>query len=223
MVNSDRKPLNLGMALGLMAFLALGLGSVSVPADTAGLLGVLGVALLLWSVSFAVDFLQNRDRPPAQAVGLVGAVLIGFGGLELIGLLTALSEHQPEQAAWFASALAFASVGLVSARRAGPSDPVLASQMFFHLVVGLPALGAPMNLGLRWLAGPESEGVITGASGLMATLTLISTVVMPALFLLLMAVVAVDLATRSDPSRASFWTALVAAEAALVVLLFRGV
>ena len=213
--------MTLGFLLWLVMLVALGLGSVSVPASGTGLLGVFGLAILLWSVPFFRDLFRNRDRPEAQAVGLVGGVLIGFGGLELIGLLTAVSDHQPEQAAWFGSALGFASVGLISARRAEPSDRVLSAQISLHLVLSIPALGGPMNQGLRWLAGAASAETITDASGLVRTLILIVTVLQPPLFLLLLAVLGLE---ASDPSRENstpFWTALLVGEAAVVVLLFR--
>ncbi|HEU5117157.1 MAG TPA: hypothetical protein VFT74_10870, partial [Isosphaeraceae bacterium] len=62
--------LSLEWTLGLMALVALGLGSVSVPASGSGLLGVFGLAILLWFVPFVRDLFGNRDRPAAQAVGL---------------------------------------------------------------------------------------------------------------------------------------------------------
>src|SRR5207302_4254054 len=101
------------------------------------------------------------------------------------------------------------------ARRREPSDGVLVGQLFFHGLMIVPVLATLAAVLLRIIAGPAAAGAV---GPLTRQLILIIAVAIPVLFTTLVGVLAHDL-TRPDDSPDLAWTALLADQAAFVVVL----
>ncbi len=212
--------LSLGGMLWLVAYVALGMASVATPANAWGVGVVAGVGLSLWGLALAIDLATKRVPGGPEAAGMVGGVFATFGLIESIGMWASFGHGQRDQAAWFAIALGFAAASIAGSLRRGPKDMTLAAQLGFHVVMCLPALALLINAGLTRLAGPGSAWLIGGPEGLTRNLILVATVVLPALFLLLAGAIVLEWIGRRDEGSPA-WSALLTAQASLVVIILR--
>lgn len=210
--------MRLSSLLWCVAFIALGLGAVFLPADVSGIVGLTLLGHLLTALALGIDLRRRRKRGPTDAAFLAG-VLAGFAAIELFGLIVARREGEAGQAAWFAAALGFAAAGMLAAWRGGGSDGAIAAQLGFHGVLIVPAIAAAIALFSH--AGGASIVRELGVAGPIARwLTIVSSVAFPPLFAMLMMVLPYDLAHRTERS-SPVWPVLVAHESAYVVLAAR--
>ncbi|MBX6316745.1 MAG: hypothetical protein IRY99_28105 [Isosphaeraceae bacterium] len=207
---AGRASWNVGTLLWAVAFAALALAALLAPADAGGVVGLVAVGHGLWLTAFYVEPTVRRSAADGRAQALVAVVLVVLGSCEALGLARALAEREWDQGLWFGLALSFAAAGVLGTMRRGPSDGVLACQLFFHGLMLVPALAA---LADRLLA--------TGGAGPLAPrLVVIVGVAVPVLFATLLLILAHDL-HRPPEARDLAWAALLAHQAAYVVILIR--
>jgi hypothetical protein len=205
--------------LGAVGFAALGLAAVFAPADPGGVLSLVGVGHLVWVAAFAIDRATPPDRVAIRDRGITAAALAVAAGFEGLGCTLAHRAGEAGQALWYGLALSFAAAGIVGSRRRCPSDPVFTCQVYFHSMMLIPLLSTVLGLIDRRLVLPGShDQLIEGALAL--TLTVVACIGLPLLFTALLASVAINL-TGPAERRDLPWTALLAHQAAFVVILIR--
>jgi hypothetical protein len=204
----------LAIVLWGVAYLALGLGAVVAGPDRSGVLGVGLAGGLLWVVALVSEEMRSRGAPKGAANGIVVFYLVVAGCLEGLAARSAFAQGARDQVFWFAMALAFAAAGVITTTRRDPSDGALVSQLFFHGLMLFPSLANVAGIWLHQGAAPPR------VEPLARSFIIIAGVAVPVLFLTLVALLTYDL-QRPRADRGSAWLALVAAESAYVVALFR--
>jgi uncharacterized membrane protein len=214
---SQSPPWRLSTLLWCVAFVALALAGMIVPADAQGVTGVALGGSLIWIVAYALDDQTRRTKPSQAPRRLVPTVLAVAGLLELLAGLATMAERERDQSIWFASALVFAVFGIVTARRREPGDGTFAVQIFFHTLMLVPALAMLVN---AYLDARARSGIIGAAGPLTRVLILVTGVALPILFTALVTVLAYDVNRERENSDLP-WSTLLASQAAYTVVLFR--
>ena len=208
---------------GLMwgvAFVMLGIASVMSASNRSGVMGVALLGFILTGIAVVMDVISgHRVREPDDATFLTG-VLLAFEAIEILGFVVARSEGEANQAAWFAAAVGFASVGILASWRGGGSDGAVASQLFFHGVLIVPAVAPIGKLAVRWIGSPEAIAAFQTAGPVARLLLVIGGIAMPPLFAGLLFTLFYDVGKRDD-RRPPVWPVLLASEAAYVVIALR--
>ncbi|HWE39091.1 MAG TPA: hypothetical protein VG406_21260 [Isosphaeraceae bacterium] len=221
-MTTGSKPAGIGVGALLwgVAFAALATAALMSPADAAGIEGLALGGHALWATALAID-LGTGGRPRRRAgTALTVAVLGGAGLAEAAATGAALADRAAGQALWFGLAASFAAAGVVTSLRRAPSDGVLGGQVFFHLLMLIPALANLAQLLLVAVAGPHAAGGLGTAAPLVRVVLICSAVALPLLFTSLVAALAHDL-HRPPAERGWPWLVLLAHEAAFVALAAR--
>lgn len=208
-----------GALLWGVAFAALATAAMVSPADAEGVKGLALGGHVLWATALALDI---GGAPPRRRAGtaLTVGVLGGAGLLEVAAAVVAIVDRAPGQALWFGLAASFAVAGVVTSLRRAPSDGVLGGQVFFHVLMLIPALANLVQMLLVALAGPNAAGGLGTAAPLVRVVLICAAVALPLLFTSLVAALAHDL-HRPPTERGWPWLVLLAHEAAFVALAAR--
>ncbi|MDB5350452.1 MAG: hypothetical protein JWN86_1699 [Planctomycetota bacterium] len=209
----------LGTSLWGVAFLSLAMAALLSPPDASGITGLTIAGHGLTAVALTVDIKRGRRRGPEDAAFLTGVLLI-FGLVELVGWLVAHRAGEADQALWFAVGLGFTVAGIVASLRGGGSDGAIASQLFFHGVLIVPALGSTGSLVGVLLGTIEADQAFGHAGPIGRLLFTIAGIALPPLFAMLVAVLAYDLGHHGE-RESPVWPALLAHQAAYVVIASR--
>ena len=208
-----------GLLWGL-AFLALAMASAFSPPDRSGVASVAMLGFGLTAMAVGLDAAKGHaGRGPDDASFLTG-VLAAFASVEILGLLVARAEGEADQTAWFAFALGFAAVGMLASWRGGASDGAVASQLFFHTVMIVPALAPIGKVIVAAVGTPEAVGAFDTAGPVARLLLIIGGVAMPPLFAGLLFATAYEV-LHHNPRKPPVWTALLVHQAAHVVIALR--
>jgi hypothetical protein len=216
-----RPALTLSALLWGTAFATLGTAALVLRADARGVLGLLAAGHLTWAVAWLSEGRAGRSDGDEGVERFVIGVLATFGVLEGAGLLVALSEGATDQAVWFSAALSFAAAGAVSAWRSRPGDGSLAAQIFFHLVMGSPALSSLFDRLWPALAGVPGARGAGGTAPLTRALLVVAGVVVPLVFVGLLAALVLACDRVRAKGRGRPWAALIAHEAVFIVMAIR--
>jgi uncharacterized membrane protein (DUF485 family) len=214
MPNRPRFRWNLALLLWGVAYVALGIGAILAGANAPGVLGVALAGGLLWAVALGVEEWRPRPLPRKPASRFILMIFVVAGCLEAAGARSAFAEAAMGQVFWFAMATGFAAAGLVTASRRDPSDGALVCQLFFHGFMLFPALA---RVAAAWLFQP---GVPNNLALLTRTFIIIVGVAAPTFILTTVLLLSHDL-QRPIAERNGAWLALLAAESAYMVALFR--
>jgi hypothetical protein len=202
-------------ALGMVAASALTLAALALPADERGAATLVVSGHVVWGLTCCVV------SPTRGVVGRGGRVVVlatlAVAGLvELAAMGWMLAERERAQALWFGLAGSFTLVGIVGTIRTEPEDDVFAGQIFFHLIMALPALGILLHEGLRWRLGGDAAG----AGGVLRQVLRIESVALPLVCVALLASLAYGV-SRGRRHRDPAWIFLQVHQAAYVTLLAR--
>jgi hypothetical protein len=213
----EERPFGISSLLWLTAYIALLLAAVLTPADQMSVVSLVGAGHVFWCTAYVLDkaFEPARSEKPGGAAIVLG-VFIALGMAEAAGLAWGLYEGDLFESLWFGLAVSFAVVAAVTALRWPPSDFVLACQVFFHLVLLVPAalaaVAVMVDLG-------TNRGFNAGSARLLAVaLFIIASVGFP--FVLAATGAALQI-SRAANTRS--WSALLVNQAAFTIMALRWV
>jgi hypothetical protein len=215
------RPSGVATLLRAVAYSAEAIAAFAVPADLTGVSSLLLLGHVVTGTVLAVDLWNRRVVRRSNDVGFITVVLIVIAAIELTAFVVARREAESGQALWFAAALGFAVVGVLASWCEGGSDGAIASQLFFHGVALIPAVGVAFWLVFSGPANPDATEALLRAGPIARRIFVVAGIALPPLFVSLLAVLAHERSRGVERFPSPVWTALMVHEATYVVLAAR--